>query len=494
MADVPGSVDAFASSNVALLHLDGANGSTFFPDIYGHSFTGTGSAALSTAQKKFGTASLFLNGTTQYIESAYSSDWDMPGDFTAEMWFYANTLANSPVLIDRWSTYGWQLVLGTRAYALLQNSGGSIYILPPVGTTPDITTGEWHHIALTRSGTTVRLFIDGGLYASGTFTGALPAVGTQQMYIGCQNGALSFFSGYIDEIRLTKGLARYVSDFIPSEVPFGTADTTLAQRLSSVTQTATATVTAAADRNIAGAQTLATVSQTAAATVTVKAAATQTLATVTQAATASVVVVRDFAAAQTLAGAAQSAAAAVLVKSAANQSVAGVTQVATASVPDAPASFSAAQTLGAVAQAATAAVVAKATAVQTLDGVGQSAAASARASAAGAQTLDAAVGAATAIALASAQAAQTLAGVSQAATATVTDTVRTFIAAQVLASVVQVARVRPTYTFERNERTLLVAAERRRSAVAGELRSAALIAEQRTAAIRGERRRIAFTD
>lgn len=493
--DVPGAIDTFSTSNVALLHLDGANGSTTFADAYGHTFSGAGSAALSTAQKKFGTASLFLNGTSQYIQSAYTSDWDMPGDFTAELWFYANSIANDPTLIDRWSTYGWQIFLSAngRAYALLQNSGGAVYTLAPEGSVPLVTTGEWHHIALTRSGDTVRFFIDGLMHVALPFTGALPAVSSAPLYIGCQNGALSFFSGYLDEIRLTKGIARYLGDFIPPSVAFFTPDTTLRQRLVGVTQTATATVTAAADRNIAGAQTLASVSPNAAAQVVARLAATQTVAGVAQVATATAATTRSLAAAQTLAGAAQSAAAAVLVNGAASQLLADVTQVATGSVPDA-ASFFAAQSLGAAAQAATASVVAKAAAVQPLDGVGQSAAASSSASAAAVQTLDAAVGAATAIALARAQAAQTLAGVSQTATATVTDAVRTFIAAQILASVVQVARVRPTYTFERNERTLLVAAERRRSAVAGELRSAALIAEQRTAAIRGERRRIAFTD
>lgn len=485
MADVPGSVDAFASSNAALLHLDGPNGSAAFTDVMGHTFTGVGSPTLSTAQKKFGSASLSLNGTTQYIQSEYTSDWDMPGDFTAEAWIYANSLANSPTLIDRWSTYGWQIVLGPRPYAILQNSSNAVYPIAPLGTVPDLTTGEWHHIALTRSGDTARLFVDGLMHVAMAFTGALPAVGTSKMYIGCQNGSLSFFNGYIDEIRLTKGLARYVSDFIPSEVPFGTPDTTLAQRLAGVTQSANGTVSAGADRSFAGSQTLAAVTQAASAKTMARLSGTQSLAGVTQAATMTVPVVRTFVAAQALAGVAQGANAAVAASIAAGQTLDGVTQAATVSVPAATAAFSAVQVLDAVVQEAGSVATAKAAAAQSLDGVGQSAAVGSKASASGVQTLDAAVGAATAIAFASAQAVQTLAGVSQAATATVADTVHTFIAAQVLASVVQTARVRPAYIFERNERTVRVVAEDRRIG---------LTAEHRRVAILGERRAAAFTD
>ncbi|WP_398493376.1 LamG domain-containing protein [Variovorax sp.] len=466
VARVPGPVDTFASSNAALLHLDGANGSTTFTDLAGHTFTGVGSAALSTAQKKFGTASLFLNGTTQYIQSPYSADWDMPGDFTAEMWFYANSIANSPVLVDRWNSFGWQLSIGSngRASLLLQNSGGTVFVLSPVpgGPVPMITVGEWHHIAVTRSGNTARLFVDGLLHGSSTFTGALPAVTTADLYIGCQNASLNFFSGYLDEIRFTKGVARYVSDFVPSEVPFGTPDTTLAQRLSGVTQTATGIVTAAADRSFNAAQTLDSVAQAATAVELTKLTATQSLEDVSQGATA-----------------------AAQAKTSAAQTLAGVAQAATAVITGASGSFSGAQTLEGAAQAAAAAAIARASAGQVLDGVSQGAAAGAGARVAAAQTLDAAVGAATAIVVASAQAAQTLGAVAQVATGTVTDTIRHLVGAQLLAGVLQVARVRHAYAFERNERTVRVIAEDR---------GIRAVPESRRVAIVGERRAVAFTD
>lgn len=89
---------------------------------------------------------------------------------------------------------------------------------------------------------------------------------------------------------------------------------------------------------------------------------------------------------------------------------------------------------------------------------------------------------------------QTLQGVAQIATGAVVDTVRAFVAAQVLAAVSQTARLRHEYVFERNERTVDVRAESRLFAVLAEDRSFEVAPESRSVAIVGEDRRIAFTD
>ena len=101
-------VDPHWSNVVALLHLDGANGSATFTDQKGHTFTAGGSATLSTAQQKFGSASLVLNGSTQYITSATSADWEMgSGDFTIEMWVRpAIAVVTRMELYERWLTNG----------------------------------------------------------------------------------------------------------------------------------------------------------------------------------------------------------------------------------------------------------------------------------------------------------------------------------------------------------------------------------------------------
>lgn len=215
------------------------------------------------------------------------------------------------------------------------------------------------------------------------------------------------------------------------------------------------------------------------------ASAAQVLDGVTQAAAASTIGTVSAAAAQALQGVSQSAAIAARAGATSAQVLDSVSQAATLVTSGADRSLVAAQTLAGVAQAATAVAIAKAAAGQVLDGVVQGAAAATTARAAAAQTLDAASSAATAIAIASVQASQTLAAVAQIASGTVSDTISRLVGAQVLADVLQVARIRHAYVFERNERTVRVIAEDR---------SARPIPESRRVAIVGERRAAAFTD
>lgn len=241
-------------------------------------------------------------------------------------------------------------------------------------------------------------------------------------------------------------------------------------------------------------QTLAGVSQVAAVAVAANTSATQTLAAVSQAATSAVIVKAS--ASQTLATVSQAATASTAAYLAGAQTLGGVSQVATVTVTAADAHFSAAQALGGVTQSAAAVVVGKASAAQQLAGVSQTATAVVQnvAHITGAQTLDGVAQGATALVGIASAAAQTLDGVSQAATATVADTVRAFMAAQVLAAVTQTARMRHRYVFERNERTRDVQAEQRGLVVIAEVRSFDVQAESRMVALAGENRRIAFTD
>ena len=77
-----------------LLHCDGTNGGTTFTDSSGssHTVTANGGANTSTAQKKFGTASAYFDGTGDFLQSADSPDWDLSGDFTWEMWIRPATI------------------------------------------------------------------------------------------------------------------------------------------------------------------------------------------------------------------------------------------------------------------------------------------------------------------------------------------------------------------------------------------------------------------
>lgn len=495
MADrnIPGGDASFASV-VSLLHFDGANASTTIADQIGKTWTAQGDAQLSTTSPKFGTASLLLDGTGDWVQTSGTTDYVFgPGDFTVEAWIKTSTLREQ-LIVDFYVPLqvSWQLELNSAGRLNFYGSNGSTNGAIATGTSV-LTNGAWHHVAVCRSGSTVKLFVDGTQEASVTdsrsftYQTSLLAVGAQ---VTTRNAAYDF-PGNIDDVRITKGVGRYTANFTAPVSPFPDAGTVvLAQTLAGVSQTSTVSIAFRAS----GAQVLDGVAQSAAVRVRALAAASQTLGGVVQSAAGTTGNVdRSFTAAQVLAGVGQSAAVGAGVMGGAAQTLAGVAQSATVVVIT-PARFAAAQTLESALQAGTAVAIANASAAQSLDGVISTASAVVQVAFQGAQQLAGLVQDANGASNINAGAAQALAGVSQVATAAVAETVRAFVAAQVLAAVTQSARIRHEYTFERNERTRDVRAEKRGFLVAGELRAFDVQAESRMANLAGERRRIAFTD
>jgi hypothetical protein len=83
----------------------------------------------------------------------------------------------------------------------------------------NVADGSWHHIAICRSGSTCRLFVDGTQEASGSNSVNYDA---QPTFIGAFGASDGYFNGYIDDLRVTKGLARYTSNFTPPTAAFPT--------------------------------------------------------------------------------------------------------------------------------------------------------------------------------------------------------------------------------------------------------------------------------
>lgn len=217
-----GAADPYWDSVVALLHFDETPGAASFVDLKGHTFTSINSATTSTVQKKFGSASLLLNGANEAVQSASSADWEMgSGDFTIECFVRpAVAVTTRMEIIDRWDTYGFGLSIMDTGFlrAFCQGSVGGLVLCGPGSTT--VTHNVWHHVAFVRDGTTLRLFLDGVSQATATFTGAIDSI-TDTLDIGYDNSTgIRFFNGNIDEVRITKGVARYTANFTPPASPF----------------------------------------------------------------------------------------------------------------------------------------------------------------------------------------------------------------------------------------------------------------------------------
>ena len=197
-----------------LLHLD-----TGFNDSCGNVLIIGGNTHIDTNVKKFGAGSAYFDGDGDYISIPHSINFEFgSGDFTIDGWFYfeRNNVGYQYLYDGRNSSdgTGCLVYVDTNNHLFFLASGGSSWSLS-IETTkiPDINS--WHHIAVVRSGTAWAMYYDG--VAIGTRTGSL-TIGTvtQNPYIGCNKispGAP--FKGYIDEFRVSKGIARWSANFTP---------------------------------------------------------------------------------------------------------------------------------------------------------------------------------------------------------------------------------------------------------------------------------------
>jgi hypothetical protein len=220
--------DEYYSSCSLLMHFSGSNGSTTFIDNSPNNLTATSNngAAISTAQSKFGGASLFLDGTDDYVTIPDNSGFDFgSGNFTIEYWEYRTSSGTqSPILSRNTVTYtpyliGWNDVASPTTIAMYMSSNGSSWDVASNVSMGTITTNVWTHYAVTRQGNTFRTFQNGTQISTFTSTATFPA-GSGTLQIGRFGTIYYFKGGYIDELRLTKGVARYTGSFVTQSVEF----------------------------------------------------------------------------------------------------------------------------------------------------------------------------------------------------------------------------------------------------------------------------------
>ena len=227
-ASLPSSAYTADVNTLLLLHMDGSDGGTTFTDSSwvgvgtpGHRITANGDVTNTRAQSKVGDSSIKFDGTGDYLSLADSSDWDFSGDFTVEGWFRTNNASAEQTIFGTEVTH-----TNDDRWAFWMSSGGKLGFF----TRGDETTAQgattlsadtWYHIAAVRSGSTVKLWLNGAEDASFTDGTSLVADG---LVVGCwyTGGTSSFMNGYLDELRISNS-ARYTGAFTPSTTAF-TAD------------------------------------------------------------------------------------------------------------------------------------------------------------------------------------------------------------------------------------------------------------------------------
>lgn len=215
---------------VALLHFEGANGATsFINSAVDGGVIPYGNAQISTAQHAVGSSSALFDGAGDYlvITNPHTLNFGL-GDFTIECWIRktSNTNEYQGVLCSDFSTWGpdCQVLLCHGTVPAIPARSGKIglerYGTLCVESTTVTAINTWYHVAISKNKNTLRLFINGIQEDSAVDTNYWLFNNAKVGWTQWQP-ASGYFSGYIDEMRITKGIGRYTANFTPPTAPLG---------------------------------------------------------------------------------------------------------------------------------------------------------------------------------------------------------------------------------------------------------------------------------
>ena len=226
--------------------------STNFIDNSTNNFTITAAGnSQPTQQNPFGFTSALTNGYTastiggsgyfdgggDYVLSPSNAAFDFgTGNFTIECWINPSALTSNRIIIERWvsgNTGGWQLYWRSTGTSLTFYVNATIVMQDP-GATTISALNTWYHIAITRSGSTGYMFINGVLVQiAASFTTSLSS--SLPLVLGIQyTTSTNDYNGYMSDVRLVKGTALYTSNFVPPSAPLtAVQNTTLLTNMTS---------------------------------------------------------------------------------------------------------------------------------------------------------------------------------------------------------------------------------------------------------------------
>jgi hypothetical protein len=176
-----------------------------------------GNAQVSTTQAKFGTTSMYFDGTGDYMLIPNNPIINLSGDFTIEAWVYRNTTGVNTIIMGlgsyATSANGFTFYISTTNFIGMYGNGAVIAI----GSTTTIPANTWTYVAAVRSGTgtnNLKLYVDGVVQAQATNNTSFVGVAANGLSVGAWYDGTSIVatgSCYIDELRITKGYARTVT-------------------------------------------------------------------------------------------------------------------------------------------------------------------------------------------------------------------------------------------------------------------------------------------
>jgi hypothetical protein len=176
-----------------------------------------GNAQIDTTTKKYGTGSLEFDGTGDWLLVPDSIDQRLgTGNFTIECWLYLSATGTARGIVGKGtSTTGWLLSTNT------SNAVVFTYGTSTITSTGTLSGTTWYHIAVVREGTgtnQTKIYIGGT--NDGTGTVSTDFTQTNAAYVGANRTGGDPMNGYIDDLRITKGVARYTATFTPPTAAF----------------------------------------------------------------------------------------------------------------------------------------------------------------------------------------------------------------------------------------------------------------------------------
>ncbi|MEB3214042.1 MAG: LamG domain-containing protein, partial [Leptolyngbyaceae bacterium] len=181
--------DPYFANVVSLLHFD--TGDTTITDVKGNTWTAVGDA-IANGTAKYGAYSLAVDGAGDVVTTPINDNFLFgSGDFTAEAWINPTVWdgVSSPGILGVWddgsnTRQSWLIFKSTSQLRFLYNATNGSDVMAIIVNSPGIVAGQWHHIAVTRSGSTLYMFVDG--VVKGTYN-----VGTNAFYAAQAGSVLS---------------------------------------------------------------------------------------------------------------------------------------------------------------------------------------------------------------------------------------------------------------------------------------------------------------
>ena len=178
-----------------------------------------GNAKISTGQAKFGNTSMLFDGNGDYALASDTTSFELgSGDWTIETFVWAVGVSNTPYILDARSSSTANEVVPT---IYVQSSRLEFWVSngARIQAGEDLSLNAWNHVAVCKSGSSTKLFINGSQSGS-TYTDNNTYIKPTYVYIGMRSGTTSqSWNGYMDEFRVSK-MARYTSNFTAPTEPF----------------------------------------------------------------------------------------------------------------------------------------------------------------------------------------------------------------------------------------------------------------------------------